>query len=400
MRSRTYIIIGIILVLIAGGVIAAEIQRARKTRELLSDLGTDASDVAKDTLEELKKRGGRIEDDLIQRTRSPRRKERMRAALLLGDVGSEKSGPALVALLQDEWLPVRRAAVWALGKVGYRAAVSDLLAVVKDEKAEMDTRCLAVQSLSLLCMKGLDPADRKLCVPAMIKILERRPPMTEKALEAIDKRLADQAKAKAELKERQLTGKAKEEEKPAEEPAEAKAGKDAIPEEPVPADTEIELRGQAVLLLGLTGAEEALKPLLDSTKEEVEPAPLVRQYACMAIADMPELPREAEGARQTAMRLERALDDGDATVRMFAARALARHPSFGDEQKLLDEALNAKLAEMAQELTDLGESGYWVREAARTACDARHVPYAETETAKDEATPKTSLARVGGTGGN
>jgi HEAT repeat protein len=400
MRSRTYIIIGIILVLIAGGVIAAEIQRARKTRELLGDLGTDASDVAKDTMEELRKRGGGIEGDLVQRTRSPQRKERMRAALLLGDVGSAKSGPALVALLQDEWLPVRRAAVWALGRVGHAPAVSDLLAVVKDEEAEMDTRCLAVQSLSLLCMKGLDSADRKLCVPTMAQILERRPPMTEKALEAIEKRLADQAKAKADLKERQRTGKPKEEAKA--EPAEteeAKAEKDAVPEEPVPADKEIELRGQAVLLLGLTGVDEALKPLLESTKETVEPAALVRQYACVAIADMPEAPREAGAARDTAMCLQRALDDGDTTVRMFVARALARHPSFGDEQKLLDDALNAKLAEMAGELTDLGESGYWVREAARTACNARHVPYKETETAKGEATPKTDLASAGGTGG-
>jgi len=400
MRSRTYIIIGIILVLIAGGVIAAEIQRARKTRELLGDLGTDASDVAKDALEELRKRGGRIEDDLIQRTRSPRRKERMRAALLLGDVGSEKAGPALVALLDDEWLPVRRSAVWALGKVGYRAAVSDLLGVVNDEEAEMDTRCLAVQSLSLLCMKGLEPADRGLCVPAMVKILERRPAMTEKALETIEKRLADQAKAKAELEERQRTGKPKEEKKE-EEPEETKAEeKDAIPEEPVPADKEIELRGQAVLLLGLTNVPEALAPLLEATKETVEPAALVRQYACMALADMPELPSDAEPARETAMSLQRALDDGDATVRMFAARALARHPSFGDEQKLLDEALNAKLAGMAEELTDLGEPGYWVREAARTACNARHVPYKQTETVKREATPGTSVVSVGGTGGN
>ncbi|MBM3473005.1 MAG: HEAT repeat domain-containing protein [Armatimonadetes bacterium] len=402
MRPRTYIIIGIILVLIAGGVIAAEIQRARKTRELLADLGTDASDVAKDTMEELRKRGGHIQDDLIQRTRSPRRKERMRAALLLGDVGSEKSGPALVVLLQDEWVPVRRAAVWALGRVGYPAAVSDLLAVVKDEEAEMDTRCLAVQSLSLLCMKGLEPTDRKLCIPAMTDILKRRPAMTEKALKAITKRLADQKKAKDELKERQRTGKPKEKKKeePAEEPAETKAGEDTIPEEPVPADSEIELRGQAVLLLGMTGADEALQPLLESTREDVEPAALVRQYACMAIADMPEVPREPSAARETAMRLQRALDDGDTTVRMFAARALARHPDFGDEQNLLDEALNAKLAEMAQELTDLGEAGYWVREAARTACNARHLPYEKTETAKDEATPATTPAGVGGTGGN
>jgi len=406
-------------VLIVGGVIAAEIQRGKKTQELLADLGTDAPDIAKDTLEELKKRGPKIQDELIQRTGSPRRKERMRAALLLGEVGTEKCGPALVALLNDEWLPVRRAAVWALGQVGYGEATSDLLGVVKDEEAEMDTRVVAVQSLSLLCMSGLGESDRKLCVPAMAQILARRPEMTDKELETIKKRLDDQKKAKLELEERKRTGKAKEE-KEEEAPVEEETPEeDAIPEEPVPADTEIELRGQAVLLLGLTGVEEALPPLLEATSEVIEPAALVRQRACMAIADLAETPqppaeaaeteeadpeasRAAPGvdhAREMALRLKRALDDGDPTVRMFAARALAKHVSFGDDLKALDETLNAKLAEMAQELTDLGESGYWVREAARSACSARHVAYAETEPAKDEAEPSTSLVSAGGTGG-
>ncbi|MBM3499774.1 MAG: hypothetical protein FJX74_14025 [Armatimonadetes bacterium] len=241
--------------------------------------------------------------------------------------------------------------------------------------------------------------------------------MTEEALEAITKRFEDQAKAKAELEERRRTGKVKEEEEEEavkeEEPAE-----DAVPEEPVPADDEIELRGQAVLLLGLTGVDEALPAILEATKEEVEPAALVRQRACMALEDLSETPGPPEEgaeapaggetaaapapnhAKDMAMCLQRALDDGDATVRMFAARALAKHASFGDDLKLLDDALNAKLVEMAQELGELGESGYWVREAARTACSARHVAYAETEPGPEGAQPKAALISAGGTGGN
>jgi HEAT repeat protein len=402
MRPRTYIIIGLILVLIVGGVVLAEHQRAKKTQELLAELGTDAPDIAKDTLDELRKRGARIEDELIQRTHSPRKKERMRAAVLLGDVGTAKSGPALVALLNDEWLPVRRAAVWALGEVGYAGAANDLLVVVRDEEAEMDTRCLAVQSLSLLCMAGMDEADRGLCAQEMTQILKRRPKITEEALETIKKRLADAKKAKAELKERQLTGKPKgKEEEKAEEPAaaETKEGEEAIPEEPVPADTEVELRGQAVLLLGLTGAKEALVPLLDSANEEIETSAVVRQYACMALADLPEVPSKEADARLMGLRLLRALDDGDASVRMFTARTLARHPSLGQGLKAVDEQLNRKLAEMAEELNDLGEPGYWVRAAARTACDARHVRYAQTETAKGEEKSQTSLVSASGTGG-
>jgi HEAT repeat protein len=411
MRARTYVIIGIVAVLILGGVIAAQMQRAKKTQELLADLGTDAPDIAKDTMEELKKRGSRIQDELIQRTGSPRRKERMRAALLLGEVGTAKSGPALVRLLDDEWLPVRRAAVWALGKVGYEDAVRELVRVARDEDAEMDTRVMALQSLSLLCVSGMSEKNRRdWCVPVATEALARRPEVTEEALELIAKRLKDEAKAKADLKERQRTGKPKEkvEEEPAEEEVPAE---DAIPEEPVPADTEIELRGQAVLLLGLTEVQEALPAILEATAEEVEPAVLVRQRACIALADLSETPKppaEAEGegaaapqtnhAMEMGRRLQRALDDGDPTVRMFAARALAKHTSFGDDLKALDEGLNAKLAEMAQELVDLGESGYWVREAARTACSARHVAYAETEPAPDE-TASTTLVSAGQTGG-
>lgn len=401
MRSRTYVIVGAIVILIVAGMIAAQHQRAKRTQELIDDLGTDSPDIAKDTLDELRKRGRGIEERLIQRTASPRRKERMRAALLLGEVGSEKCGPALIALLKDEWLPVRRAAVEALGKVGYLPAVNDLLAVVRDEEAEMDTRTLAVQSLSLLCMAGLGESERKLCVPAMAEILERRPKLTEEALETIGKRLADQAKAKAELADRESTGKPKQEKKEEQPPpAQEKAKDEELPEEPTPADKEVELRAQAVLLLGLTGAEEAFELLFDAANEEIEPAALVRQYACMAIEDLQEPPRDLSQARLMALQLKRALDDADASVRMFAARALAKHSSFGDELKIVDEAINAKLAEMAQELTDLGEPSYWVRQAARLACDARHVPYEKTRTVSDEEKSTTSLVSAGATGGN
>ena len=395
MRSRTYVIIGIALALVLGAVIATQVQRARKTAELLDDLDTDASDVATDTMQELRKRGHRVEDQLIERTRSSRRKERMRAALLLGEVGTQKSGPALVGLLEDEWPPVRRAAVWALGKIAYQPAVSNLLAIVGDEKAEMDTRCLAVQSLSLLCMSGLDEADRRLCVPPMVTIMERRPKLTEEQLTTLRE---TKAKAKAE-REAAKRGEVLEEEAAEAKPAETKAAEEEIPAEPVPADTEIELRGEAVLLLGSTEAAEALKPLLHSADEEVEPAPLVRQHACMALGDLPEVPTDDVNAGLMGHALLNALEDTDATVRMFAARALARHPSFGKVNAGVDTSANERLAEMAEELTSLGEPAYWVREAARTACDARHVPYQTERAEKTEAAPPEKVVRPVSTGG-
>ncbi|MGQ9732713.1 MAG: HEAT repeat domain-containing protein [Candidatus Zipacnadales bacterium] len=364
MRTRTIVIIVVVGVLIIAGVVAAEVQRAHKIAELLDDLDSDKPDVAMDTLQELRKRGHHIVDELLARTNSPRRKERMRAAILLGEIGAEKAGPALVQLLHDEWLPVRRAAVIALGSIQYLPAAGDLIAMVNDEQAEMDTRCLAVQALGKLCLGELSEADRGLIVLSLKKILERRP---EVPPEVEEEAAAEAPETPAE---------------PAEEP---------IPPEPVPADTEIELRAEAVLTLGLTGVEAALEPLLESLSDRVEPSAVVRQYACMAVEDWPEVPSDTKAALKMGEALLKALEDDDATVRMFAARALARHSDFGDELEGLDKRIATKLAEMAVELTEGGEAGYWVREAARTACDSRHIPY-HKEPEEENATGLATVA--------
>jgi len=388
MSSRTYVILGVVLLLIVGAVVAAQYQRARKTAELLDDLDSDKSDLAVDTMQELVKRGQGVEDRLIEKLGSSRRKERMRAAVLLGEVGTPKCGPALVALLRDEWPPVRRAAIWALGTVGYGSAAPDLLGVVKDEEAQMDSRCLAVQSLALLCMGSLDQASRGLCVPAMTDILKRRP-------EVAPKKTEEETKAEDEAKK-------------AEEEALKAKGYEPIPAEPAPTDAEVELRKEAVLLLGQTGAAEALAPLLASLDDRVEPSAVVRQHAAMALGDLAQVPADEASARAMGQALLGALEDEDATVRMFAARALARHPGFGEQRdNVLDTKINSTLGEMAQELTDEGEPGYWVREAARTACDARSVSYESTKAgnegekgAKDDEKTKGPLTGSATTGGN
>jgi HEAT repeat protein len=381
MSSRVYVIAGVILVVVLGAVFAAHYQRARKTAELLEDLDTDKTDVAMDTMQELVKRGGAVEDALIEKLDSSRRRERMRAAVLLGEVGTRKCGPALVGRLRDEWLPVRRAAVCALGQVRYGEAYWELLKVANDDEAEMDTRCLAVQSLALLCMGDLSPKGREACATAMLPILARRPAVKPEKTE-------DEQKAEDEAKK-------------AEEKALKAQGYEPIPAEADPADKEVELRKEAVLLLALTGVRGTVPAVVDSLAAAKEPSAVVRQHAAMALGDLPDVPSDQQEASQMGRGLLLALEDKDATVRMFAARALARHPSFGLEG--LDDGTDAKLVEMAAELTEDGESGYWVREAARSACDARGVTYEQpkaTGEADEQSAVKTALAGSAATGGH
>ena len=62
MSTRAYIVLGLIVAVIALGIVLAEVQRATKTAELLDDLDHDSPDVAVDTMADLVERGGRIED--------------------------------------------------------------------------------------------------------------------------------------------------------------------------------------------------------------------------------------------------------------------------------------------------------------------------------------------------
>ena len=365
MTKRTYAVIALVVLVIVAGIAAAQWQRARKTAELLDDLDTESADVAVDTIHELKKRGHAVEGDLIARLNSARKKERLRAALLLGEVGrADRSGPALARLLDDEWDPVRHAAAQALGRLGYAPAMSQLLVVVHDEDQDMDTRCIAVQGIGALAQSGsLDEVDRKICVPPLAKILKRRPevPPPEEEEEA------EEEPAEAEEEDEEAT--------------EAEEEEEALPEEPAPADTEAELRIQCVLTLGLLHAPQAVEALLESTDDTIEPSAVVRSYACMAITDLPDLPEDDIEAALMGDKLLDALEDSAADVRMHAAMALATHTDFRSEA--IDNRINDALKAMAQELTEEGEPFYWAREAARVACNKRHVALQETETSDE-----------------
>ncbi len=374
MSKRTTIIIVLAAVVVLAGVVLAQVQRARKTVELLDQLSTTDAATAVDTMHELQKRGHGVEHALIVKLNSPERQERMRAALLLGEIGRpSRSGPPLLPLLADDWAPVRRAAAGSLGLLHVEGAVHPLLRMAQDPKEEMDTRSIAVRSVSLIAMKGnLDQTDRELCAAALPALLKGRPALTKDQVEAVQKGRADLAKrlANAALvaQGRRVPPEPKEAEKKKEAP---KLPPGALPEEAPPPDDEIELRTDVVLALGLLQTDTAIQPLIDSCDEMTEPAPGVRKAACMAIEDLSDLPRDSVMKVRLGQALLHTLGDSSPDVRMSACRALAKHPDF--ETPGLDASINEMLQYMSAERTDYGEPGYWVRAAARTACDSRHV---------------------------
>ena len=371
MSTRAYIVLALIVIVIGLGIVFAEVQRAAKTAELLEDLDHDSPDVAVDTMADLVERGSSIEGELAGLlSGSTRRKERMRAAVLLGRVGTpENAGPPLADSVtdDDEWPPVRRAAVIAIGQIGYLDGAPALLEIVKDEDQEMDTRSEAVKALGLLRMRGLGDAEATLAVRPLVDILNARP-----AVLAVDEEEEEEV--------------ADEEEEEAEE-----VDEDAVVEDPpiaveaAPADKEIEIRRQCVLTLGLIGdaSSDGLTALFASADDTVEPAALVRQYACVAIEDLPAVPEDARLKREMAATLLGALDDADADTRMFACRACANHSTISKDD--VDPEINEKLAVMAAELIEEGELYYWGRIAAQTACNSRGVSISELNTSHETA---------------
>ena len=151
-----------------------------------------------------------------------------------------------------------------------------------------------------------------------------------------------------------------------------------------PADKEIELRRECVLALGLIGSPDALEAVFESADETIEPSALVRHYACMAIEDVQATPSDEGLAMSMGEALYDALEDTEADVRMAAAMALRKHTEFDDGT--LDGNINAKLLVMAQELNDSedADAGYWARDAAREACDSRHISLQAADAAHGE----------------
>jgi HEAT repeat protein len=383
-------------VVVLAGVVLAQVQRARKTGELLDQLSTADAATAVDTMHELKKRGHGVEHALIVKLNSPERKERMRAALLLGEIGRpSRSGPPLLPLLSDDWAPVRRAAAESLGLLHYEGAVHPLLRMAQDTKEEMDTRSIAVRKLSLIAMLGnLERTDRELCATALPALLKGRPALTKDQAKAVRKGRADLAKRSANAalvaQGRRVPLEPKEPEKPKAAP---KLAPGALPEEAPPPDNEIELRTDVVLALGLLRTDTAIQPLIDSCDEMTEPAPGVRKAACMAIEDLSDLPRDSVMKVKLGQTLLHTLQDSSPDVRLSACRALARHADF--ENAGLDGSINERLQYMSAEKTAYGEPGYWIRAAARTACDSRHIvvpkpgEYAAQSSAAAGPEPKT-----------
>ncbi len=378
MQKRTSLIIACALVAVAAVIVFAAVQRAQKTHELLQDLYSGEPSKVVDAEGDLRKRGHGLEQALIAHAHAPAVDVRLAAAELLGDprIGRpDTSGPALLQLLRDGDVGVRRKAAAALGRLGVATAESmqALLDRVTDEEEDLKVRIVATRALGALHrsehVRGPEGGFSEV-VSALVKILEERPPVPPKEEE--------EAPAKEETE-----AQAEEAQEKAETPAEA----EEEPVEPEPADTTALLRGEIALTLGRISTHEAANAVIRSIDDEVEISADVREDACIALGDLNQtqtLLADAPMAQAAAEALLGALDDDAPNVRLHAAAALGRITSFSvprnvdaaTAQKLrdLDRDINEKIKTLALARTeDKGDPEYWVRKACQETAKLRGV---------------------------
>jgi len=298
---------------------------ACQTRELLFLLHSDDHGEAMKAMSGLRERAGAIEGQLIKNLETGREAVRWRSAVLLGSVRSVKAKEALENVLTDDYDDVRMDAALALGKLGDRAVADRLALMVASDEEEIPVRTAAVRTLILL-KSGAH-------LPEVAELAGERPPLP-----------------------------------PTEEEIEAGAE--------VPPDDTAQLRATAVAAVGVLGgvadeqvagrvkdskgrsgssaAASALNVLAESIDPELEPNPVVRAAACLAIADLARVTEKDEVCSDAVRTLVRAYKDEEGDVRVAAIHALGL-VSIPDSvqsqaQGAITEANN--------------DDHYWVREAA------------------------------------
>ena len=170
-RTTTVLaIIALILVLVFG---ITQWQRSVATQKLLADLpGNDYAKVM-DAMTQLAERGHRVVPALLTHLQASEPEARWRAAVLLGEVGTQATWQPLMAALKDGTPEVRSAAAMALGKLGAKDATSELVARVADEKEDVGVRISAARAAGLLGDKSASQAlqdvlrDRKVAFEAL-----------------------------------------------------------------------------------------------------------------------------------------------------------------------------------------------------------------------------------------
>jgi HEAT repeat protein len=125
-----------------------DLRDARAVPSLITASSDESYEVADDAIWALRQIGGAAVDCLLRQLDSGEPAQRVRALELLDELGASSAEAAVLHRLDDASAAVRRAAVEALGGVGTRRSVSDLMRLVgRDDEP---TRGVAAWSLARL----------------------------------------------------------------------------------------------------------------------------------------------------------------------------------------------------------------------------------------------------------
>lgn len=324
-NRRTALLLVIVVIVIGGVYAITRWQQARETKELLFLLHSEDHGEAMNAMSGLRERAGAIEGQLTKNLETGRDAVRWRSAVLLGSVRSIEAKKALENALTDDYDDVRMNAALSLGKLADRGAADRLALMAASEKEDIPVRTAAVRALILL-KSGPH-------LPEVAEIAGQRPPLP-----------------------------------PTEEEIEAGAE--------VPPDDTAQLRATAVAAVGVLGgiadeevagrvrdskgragssaADSALNVLEESINPELEPNPVVRQAACLGVADLVRGATEDQVRSDAVRVLVQAYEDEEGDVRVAAIHALS-----------LVSLPDSVQAEAAGRITEAkNDDHYWVREAA------------------------------------
>ena len=151
MASKRSITTIAIVLLIAAGVYWLTYQhRVRQTRDLIVTLASDDHKEAMEAMQKLRAHGIDLYPHLITAITSGVSRARWRSAVLLGQLDDQRASEPLIKLLNDPEPAVCAAAAGALGHLGARTAIPQLISVLSDYNKELEPRIAAACTLGSL----------------------------------------------------------------------------------------------------------------------------------------------------------------------------------------------------------------------------------------------------------
>lgn len=331
MSRKVIITLAAIVVLLVGIWVLTNLQRAKKTQELLIHLVDPDDLAAMDAMDQLRHRGHSIGPRLIDLMTSEVPRVRYRTVMLLMSIGyrSPDARERVIVLLSDHDADVQRSAAEACGRLRITEAEGPLVRLLTDTKANPNLLAIACQSLGIL--------HGKTGVPVLAAALKKHPPVEPKKPKEKDGGLAGPEKAP-------------EAPKPGEK---AKPAAPATP--PKPKDKTWQFRMEAAYALGAIGDPAGVDALAESLRDDKEPKVDVRVAAAYALGDLGSSPRAGAAVERACLALLRGLADEAGDVRIAAAMSLARLYPPAEVMPQVEKALRDHME----------DDHYWVRRAVK-----------------------------------